>query len=172
MRIEQRTHNRGSRIQWRGISAHTPRRRGQLTKMLSLYLRFGAARGPQARTRPFGIDYFDLACDFLCRLFDGMRRFARTVDKRFLCNRRRFYRANSNSHKQRLRVSLGFVDTRAVKVKIGKRISAPINRLVQPLRGPHASDLEKYDPTTCCLAIYKRTLTNYATSLAFEMRVM
>ena len=98
--------------------------KGQLTKMLSLYLRFGAARGPRARTRPFGIDYFDLACDFLCRLFDGMRRFARTVDKRFLCNRRRFYRANSNSHKQSLRVSLGFVDTRAVKVKIGKRISA------------------------------------------------
>jgi hypothetical protein len=53
-----------------------------------------------------------------------MRRFARTVDKRFLCNRRRFYRANSNRHKQRLRVSLGFVDTHAVKVKIGKCISA------------------------------------------------
>ena len=38
--------------------------KGQLTKMLSLYLRFGAARGPRARTRPYGIDYFDLPATF------------------------------------------------------------------------------------------------------------
>jgi hypothetical protein len=32
--------------------------------VVSLYLRFGAARGPRARTRPFGIDYFDLPATF------------------------------------------------------------------------------------------------------------
>ena len=37
---------------------------GAIDEMLSLYLRFGAARGPRARTRPFGIDYFDLPATF------------------------------------------------------------------------------------------------------------
>jgi hypothetical protein len=82
--------------------------------------------GPRTASQDASLRHwlFWFASNFLCRLFDGMRRFARTVDQRFLCNRRRFYRANSNRHKQRLRVSLGFVDTHAVKVKIGKRISA------------------------------------------------